>query len=112
MTASDLLTGLPGEELIREGLMDFADGRHTIPACLVAISQPRLRRAGLLPPTSVIRLPPSDSELQLYRLLRESDPDAYSSYNALVRQLVSFEQSLDHRCWRKRSEVRPPISDP
>ena len=38
-----------------------------------------------------------DAELQLYRLLREEDGDAYSRYNALVRELVSFCQALEQR---------------
>jgi len=36
--------------------------------------------------------------LQLYRLLRQQGGDAYSRYNALLRELVSFESALDHRC--------------
>ena len=39
----------------------------------------------------------ADAELQLYRLLREEDGDAYSRYNALVRELVSFRQALEQR---------------
>ena len=45
---SDLLQGLPGEALVREGLADFQSGRCTIPACLVGMARPRLRRAGLI----------------------------------------------------------------
>jgi len=48
---TELLVGLPGEDLIREGLADVAAGRHTI----------------------------------------------YSRYNALLRELVSFEPALDRR---------------
>ncbi len=112
MAPTDLLTGLPGEELIRQGLLDFTEDRQTIPACLVSIAQPRLRRAGLLPPTSDLRPPSSDpsaptpdSELRLYRMLRQTDSDAYSRYNGLLRELVSFEQALDHRRSRQRSEA-------
>ena len=58
---SDLLRGLPGEDLIREGLADLQAGRCTIPSCLVAIGLPRLRRSGLAvtePPAA-----PGDAEL-------------------------------------------------
>ena len=91
----DLLTGLPGEDLIREGLADVRMGRFTMPACLVAIGLPRLRRAGLVGDVSSDLQ--NDTELQLYRLLRRSAGDAYSRYNALLRTLVAFEQALDGR---------------
>jgi hypothetical protein len=48
MLRDDLLRGLPGEELIAEGLADLEQGRTTVPACLAAISRPRLERAGLM----------------------------------------------------------------
>lgn len=92
MTADELMTGLPGEELLREGLADVRAGRSTVAACLVAIGQIRLRRAALID-TELS----GDAELQLYRLLRLSGGDAYSRYNALLRQLISFEQALDRR---------------
>jgi len=38
-----------------------------------------------------------EPERQLYRLLRQEGGDAYSRYNALIRELVSFEQALDRR---------------
>lgn len=40
---------------------------------------------------------PSEHELQLYRLLKLEGGDAYSRYNALVRELVSFENALERR---------------
>jgi hypothetical protein len=95
MTTPDLIVGLPGEALIREGLADFESGRCTIPACLVGMAQSRLRRAGLI--TGVVACAPPEPERQLYRLLREEGGDAYSRYNALIRELVSFEQALDQR---------------
>ena len=42
-----MLSGLPGEDLIREGLADVRLGRRTIPA-LIAVALPRLRRAGIV----------------------------------------------------------------
>jgi hypothetical protein len=100
MATNDLLTGLPGEELVREGLADAHAGRCTIPACLVSIGRTRLQGAGLMHvDRSFLQ---TDAELQLYRLLRKSGGDAYSRYNALLRELVSFERALD----RRREELK------
>lgn len=68
-------------------------GTGTVGACLVSIAPARLRRAGLLP--LGLRDPLPEPERQLYHLLREEGGDAYSRYNSLPRELVSFEQSLD-----------------
>lgn len=94
----DLLAGLPGASLVRRGLADWHAGRSTIASCLVAIGAPRLRSVGLL--VGRAPFPPAQAEHTLYRLLREQGGDAYSRYNALVRELVSFEQSLDRRSHR------------
>ncbi len=80
---------------MRQGLADFQSGRRTIPACLVGMAAPRLRRLGLIPRTRPSPIP--EPELRLYRLLRRQGGDAYSRYNALLRELVSFEQALDRR---------------
>ena len=98
MKTDDLISGLPGEELVRQGLADFQSGLCTIPACLVRIARPRLSRAGLMPPNLPGEI--SESELQLYELLKQQGGDAYSRYNALVRELVSFENALDRRKMR------------
>ena len=101
MKTDDLLAGLPGDVLVREGLSDVQAGRRTIPACLVAIARPRFSRAGLIStPTAPL---PGESELQLYRLLRLEGGDAYSRYNALIRELISFEAALDQRLSRRQS---------
>ncbi len=75
MKTDDLLSGLPGEKLARQGLADF--------------------RAGLMP----VRAPDEsfEAELELYRLLKREPGDAYSRYNALIRELTSFENALDGR---------------
>jgi hypothetical protein len=105
MTTHDLMRGLPGETLMREGLVDFQSGSCTIPACLVGIARSRLRRAELI--TGAVGSSFPEPERQLYRLLRQEGGDAYSRYNALIRELVSFEQALDRRQARdRRSEVR------
>ena len=59
---------------------------ESIPALLVSIDAPRLRRIGLPVPEQVIPI----AEHRLYDLLASSGPDsAHSRYNALVRRLVS-----------------------
>ncbi|MCX6930149.1 MAG: hypothetical protein NT154_44095 [Verrucomicrobia bacterium] len=47
----------------------------------------------------------TEPERQLYRLLRQEGGDAYSRYNALIRELVSFEQALDRRCRHRHQPV-------
>jgi len=86
---------------VREGLADFESGRCTIPACLVGIARSRLHRAGLIPGVVANSFP--EPERQLYRLLRQEGGDAYSRYNALIRELVSFEQALDRRIRKSRN---------
>jgi len=82
--------GLPGSELILEGLRDLAAGERTIASTLVEIGSPRLRSLGIaIPPTA------ASPEHRLYALLAEQAPDtAHGRYNALVRRLVSFERAL------------------
>lgn len=36
------------------------------------------------------------AELDLYELLGQEEGDPYSRYNALLRELVSFERALDY----------------
>lgn len=102
MTSEELLKGLPGEALLSAGREDFLAGRHTIPALLVAIARTRLHRAGFVPDDA----PPTTgvAELELYRALRHEGGDAYSRYNALLRELTSFESALEHRI-RRRAEA-------
>ena len=86
---------LPGAGLIDQGLLDFQSRRLTAEALLVAIASPRLRSCGLL--NCQDNDLPVDAELQLYRLLSLTPGDPYPRYNALLRQLISFEHALDHR---------------
>jgi hypothetical protein len=86
------LTAFPGGDLVAEGLADLARGIESIPALLVSIGAHRLRRIGLPVPETVIPSP----EHRLYEKLAESDSDsAHSRYNALVRRLVSFENTAE-----------------
>ena len=77
---------------MEEGLADLALGIESIPALLVSIGAPRLRRIGLPVPEQVIPI----AEHRLYDLLAELGSDsAHSRYNALVRRLVSFERAAE-----------------
>jgi hypothetical protein len=84
------LRGLPGEDLVHDGLADLARGIESPAALLVSIGAPRLRWLGIDVPNPI-----ESPELRLYALLSESDSDsAHGRYNALVRRLVSFERAL------------------
>jgi hypothetical protein len=92
--------GLPGWELVEPGLADLARGVESIPALLVAIGAPRLRRLGLVVPGPTI----AGAEHRLYAALSAEEPDsAHSRYNALIRRLVSFESAADHEVSRAQS---------
>lgn len=100
MERSNLERELPGEALVKKGLADLQANRCTIASCLVEIARARLTRAGLLLDGSGQAQP--EPELRLYRLLRSEGGDAYSRYNALLRELVSFADALE---LQKRSSV-------
>ena len=87
------ITALPGSDLVRQGLDDLASGRESAPALLVLIGATRLRRAGIdVPEVRKVEHP----EHALYELLAAEDSDsAHSRYNALIRQLVSFERAVE-----------------
>jgi len=81
--------GLPGSDLIAQGVQDLAAGRETAEALLVSIGAPRLRAAGV-----PVAEPIASPEHRLYALLaRERGNGAHSAYNALIRRLVSFERA-------------------
>ncbi len=64
---------------------------ESVPALLVSIGAPRLRRLGFEIPR-----PFPEAEHRLYRLLTQDDPDsAHARYNALIRRLVSFERAAE-----------------
>lgn len=86
------LTALPGGDLVQEGIADLSRGVESVPALLVSIGAPRLRRIGLPLPERTIPSP----EHRLYEVLSRTDPDsAHSRYNALIRRLVSFENAAE-----------------
>ncbi|MBA2301860.1 MAG: hypothetical protein H0W08_04435 [Acidobacteria bacterium] len=85
-----LFDGLPGAEIIVAGLGDLEAGIESVPALLVSIGAPRLKRLGV----AIARVE-ADPEHRLYRLLLQDGADgAHARYNALVRRLVSFEPAL------------------
>ena len=87
----EISDALPGADLIREGLRDLANGVESVPALLVLVGAPRLRRIGLdVPDTDYF---PED---RLYEKLAAIHGDgAHSQYNALIRRLVSFERAAE-----------------
>ena len=85
---------------MEKGLADAIAGRWTVEGLLVAIAASRLRGLGLPVPHDV----PSEADLHLYRLLRESGvPNAHGRYSSLVRRLVSYERALS--ALRRRSSA-------
>lgn len=84
---------LPGFPLIAKGVRDLEHGTESAEALLVLIGRARLRRAGVALPEVIA---PADAEHRLYELLAQEDSDsAHSRYNALIRQLVSFERAAE-----------------
>jgi hypothetical protein len=84
-------TDLPGGDIVAQGLDDLRDGRETVPALLIAIGAPRLRRLGISVPETV-----ANPEYRLYALLAETEGDAaHAHFNALIRRLVSFERAAE-----------------
>ncbi len=98
-------TDLPGGKLVEIGLRDVLAGTESVESLLVRIGGPRLRRLGLHVPHQP---GVGDAELLLYRrLLADGVADAYSRYNALLRELVSFERALERACARARRGRAP-----
>jgi len=84
-------SALPGRELVDAGLADLSRGLTSVPALLVLIGAPRLRRLGVAVPPSTVSQP----EHRLYEVLAEREGDAaHGRYNALVRRLVSYERAV------------------
>ena len=82
---------LPGQNLIETGLRDLERGRESVPALLVSVGAPRLRRLGFRIPHAI-----ASPERRLYDFLARDNSDAaHSRYNALIRRLVSFERAAE-----------------
>lgn len=81
--------GLPGAELVEQGLRDLDERAETIESLLVSLGAPGLRTLGF-----VVREPFAEPELRLYRLLAAWHGDsAHSRYNTFLRRLVSYQRS-------------------
>ena len=93
MNPLDRHRGLPGAELVEQGLDDLAHNRQTDLSLLILIAAPRLSRLGIkIPETSF----PKPYEHELYaRLEQRLDTGAHSYYNSLIRRIVSFERALE-----------------
>ena len=97
--ALDNLDMLPGGALVRKGLSDLRAHRRSAASLLIDIARPRLTELGLIPETAP---PPTlEPERELYRLLLMEQGDAYSRYNALIRELISFESAATSRASRR-----------
>jgi hypothetical protein len=82
---------LPGEDLVRRGIMDLSSGVISAPSLLVSMAAGRLRELGIEVTGTAI----DDADIRLYELLaREFGDGAHSKYNALRRQIVSFMRAV------------------
>lgn len=89
-TSDHFSDGLPGGDLVSQGLKDLSEGLETMPALLVSIGAPKLLMLGVKVLRSI-----SSPETRLYELLsRENPAAAHGRYNSLVRRLTSFEHAL------------------
>lgn len=79
--------GLPGGEMIDQGLDDLTAGRETAESLVVSLAAPRLRREGVPLPQALL----PDADRRLYRLLEKAHGDlAHARYLARLRQVASF----------------------
>lgn len=82
------LKSLPGAEIVLPGLADLEAGRESVNASAVRAAAPRLRRAGLNPPSEAGDVPAAH---ELYRQLSDELGDAaHSRYNAILARVTSF----------------------
>lgn len=92
--------GLPGGDLVDQGLVDLADGRETPESLLISLAMERLRREGVPLPSRRLDAP----EERLYRLLESRHGElAHERYNALRGQLVSFADACHLARTRSRA---------
>ncbi len=96
------IAGLPGAAMVLDGICDLMDARVSIGACLASIALPNLKAAGLVSVGFEHTI--WNGELTLYGLLRKEKGNAYARYNALLRELVSFEHALAFRLRKSRTE--------
>jgi hypothetical protein len=102
MSEKGVWDGLPGADLMEQGLADLRARRITEHALLVLVGEPRLRALDIAFP----EYRPSFNgpiEHAFYDLLEEKyDRDAYSRYNSMLRRMASFAHGLE----REQSKAR------
>ena len=87
--------GLPGGDLVAQGLADLEAGNLSEYALLVLVAEPRLAPLGIIPRKNV-PAPSHPIEHALYTLLEEKyGDDAYGRYNSLLRRMASFAHALE-----------------
>jgi hypothetical protein len=87
--------GLPGGDLIQDGLDDLEEGKISESALLVLVARPRLLALGI-PVKVPENLPAGPVEHALYSAIEERlGRGAHSYYNSLIRRAVSFEHALE-----------------
>jgi hypothetical protein len=82
---------LPGNELVRAGLVDLVAGRESEASLVVAMAAPRLRALGFEVPAGGVE----QTSYRLYELLVSGGGSAHSRYNALVGRMVSFARAAE-----------------
>jgi hypothetical protein len=91
--ADPRMDGLPGADLVRQGIGDLEEGRDTVAAALTQMAAPRFRTIGLEVPQTGSAGPAGH---RLYELLAADDPaTAHGRYNALVARMVSFARAAE-----------------
>ena len=94
--------GLPGADLIEQGLADLRAHRITEHALLVLVGEPRLRALDIIFPDCRPSFK-GPVEHAFYDLLEQKyDRDAYSRYNSMLRRMASFAHALE-REYSKRN---------
>lgn len=94
------IDGLPGESVVRQGLVDLERGALSPAALTLAVASGRLRALGIRLPDTVAL--PAEREIALYTALQRSGTaDPFQRYNALLRELGSFLEAAEGR--RRRS---------
>jgi hypothetical protein len=79
--------GLPGGDIIDEGLTALARGEESVASLVVSEAAPRLRREGVPLPDGLF----TDAAPRLYRLLEREHGDlAHARYLAYLRRVASF----------------------
>jgi hypothetical protein len=92
-TDADEFHGFPGADLVKEGLLDLANGRESQAALLIQVAAPRLQALGIA--VALTRLSDRSPEHRLYRYLADA-PDPYRTYNALLARIASFARAAEH----------------